>query len=860
MTAVTFLGAALGHAVSFHSDNGQKSSMAGTTMSKMVKVVLGIGTMVAVWSLSAAAQLSDADLVRLKEEGQAKGWTFEIGRTEASRRPAEELSGLHLPAPEDPFWKTATRRPVPAAKADLPASWDWCALGGVTAVKDQRNCGSCWAFSTAGVVESAIKIRDGIEVDLSEQHLLSCNTAGWGCSGAIWAYAWLINKPDACGYVGAALEADYPYTGMRSECACAAPRTWRVQDYSYVNGLQPTVPEIKQALMDHGPLGCSLYTSSAFGAYHSGVFNANENPSVFDIDHALMIVGWDDTKGAQGAWIIKNSWGTDWGENGFGYIEYGCNLIGYAANYVIYEGSRAGIQVVPLSGFSATGPLGGPFTPSGTAYTVTNAGTAPLQWQAVPPAWLDASPSQGTLEPGASATVTVTVNTSAAVGGVLGADLVFRNYLTGEEQRRWMSLDSPKTPVYMFNLDTDPGWSTTGEWAYGVPQGYSAAHGADPASAFTGTAVYGYNLAGYYANSLTKQYLTTTVLDFSNWQDVELRFQRWLGVESSRWDHASIEASADGVKWVQVWNHEGGDLAESGWGEQVCSLSKVADRQATVQVRWVMGATDSVDTYAGWNLDDIEFRANPKTADPEGEGEPETCDVDSLTNIFRMLLMIGDSNADQALTQAEASVYLAEVADFWYLFDLDADGVVSMQEFVTNPLVQGFLPPVDADSDNQITYSELTVLTDIITQDMFILVDKDSSGAIDCGDLGYAVKLPCPECAASSQSTFDQGEDACLAVPGGAVDGETYQWSKAGVGQLVDGRYEGTRCANLMIRNLSPGDSGTYTCEYGPEKAVYSKTITVVQNLPLAGMPALAALAIAAAAGGARMLLRRRRS
>ena len=834
--------------------------MAGKAMGISGKLFLGVGVWAALLGFSATAQLSDADLVRFQEEARAKGWTFDLGRTEASRRAPEELGGMRLPAPEDPYWKTVPQQaPAPGRKANLPESWDWRVLGGVTAVKDQGSCGSCWAFSTIGVVESAIKRHDGVELDLSEQHLLSCNTAGWGCSGAVWGYAWLINKPDSCGFVGAALEADYPYSAVRSDCLCEAPRSYRIQDYSYVNGLQPTVPDIKQALVDHGPLGCSLYTSPAFSAYHSGVFNANDNPSVFDIDHALMIVGWDDRLGAHGAWLIKNSWGTDWGMDGFGYIEYGCNLIGYAANYVIYEGSQAGIQVAPLSGFSSSGPLGGPFSPADTTYTVTNTGSMPLQWQALPPAWLDASPAQGILAPGDAIPVAVSVNASSVTGGVLGADLVFRNSLTGEEQRRWISLTSPKPPVYTFNLDTDPGWSTTGQWAYGVPQGHSGAHGADPASAFTGTFVYGYNLAGDYANNLSKQYLTTTALDFSNWQDVELRFQRWLGVESSRWDHASIEASADGVKWVQVWNHDGGDLPESAWHEQVCDLSKVADRQATVHVRWVMGATDGTDAYAGWNLDDIVFRANPKTATTEGEGEPETCDVDAPANIFQMLLIIADSNGDHALAEAEVTAYVAALGSYWYLFDLDTDGALTKTEFVNNPLVTGFLPAVDANGDNEITLAELQVLTDIITPAMFTLVDKDNSGSIDCGDLGYVLEQPCPQCSESSRFTFEQGEDACLIVPGGAVDGTSYQWSKTGVGPLADGRCWGTHCAKLFIRTLGPDDAGTYTCEYGPQKSTYSKTIAVVQNLPLSGLPGLAALTLAAAAGGVRTLRRRPR-
>ena len=177
-----------GRAQPFLSGDGQQaaSSTAGMAMHKTGRAGFLVGILVAVWSVCAAAQLSDADLVRLQNEGKAKGWTFQIRRTEASRRTTDQLSGMKLPAPEDPYWKTASQRPAPSGKAIPPESWDWRALGSVTAIKDQGGCGSCWAFSTIGVVESAIKIHDGVELDLSEQHLLSCNTAGWGCSGAVW--------------------------------------------------------------------------------------------------------------------------------------------------------------------------------------------------------------------------------------------------------------------------------------------------------------------------------------------------------------------------------------------------------------------------------------------------------------------------------------------------------------------------------------------------------------------------------------------------------------------------------------------------------------------------------------------------
>ena len=155
-------------------------------------------------------------------------------------------------------------------------------------------------------------------------------------------------------------------------------------------------------------------------------------------------------------------------------------------------------------------------------------------------------------------------------------------------------------------FDSDPGWTTTGDWAFGVPAGLSG----DPSSGFTGTNVYGYNLNGDYPNSLAEMPLTSTAFNCTGYENISLDFYRWLGVESSTWDHAKVQVSNNGSTWTDVWVHSGSTINESAWSHQIYDISAVADNQATVYLRWVMGATDSSVVYHGWNIDDIALKGS----------------------------------------------------------------------------------------------------------------------------------------------------------------------------------------------------------------------------------------------------------
>jgi subtilisin-like proprotein convertase family protein len=162
-----------------------------------------------------------------------------------------------------------------------------------------------------------------------------------------------------------------------------------------------------------------------------------------------------------------------------------------------------------------------------------------------------------------------------------------------------------RQPIEAWNMDTDPGWDLTGQWAWGEPVG-SGSKNRDPHSGFTGANVVGYNLFGNYGNDIAAKPITTEAIDCTGFSNVQLRFMRWLGVEPSAYDQAAVEVSNDGSSWTAVWRHRGGEIRETAWSEQTYDISSIADNQPTVFIRWVMGATDSTEAYPGWNIDDVE--------------------------------------------------------------------------------------------------------------------------------------------------------------------------------------------------------------------------------------------------------------
>ncbi|UCG60693.1 MAG: PKD domain-containing protein, partial [Candidatus Zixiibacteriota bacterium] len=227
--------------------------------------------------------------------------------------------------------------------ATPPTRWDWRDYDGVTSVKNQKNCGACWAFAVCGPFEAALKIRDGITVDLSEQWLVSCNDRNWGCEGGnFYANDFHVWRNDVCGTGdnnGAVREQYFPYVAYDAPCSgCPYPHEFWLDDWAFVDpsSMVPSSDTLKQVIMAKGPIMVALYANNALSAYAGGIFNACENKTP---NHAVTLVGWDDDFEGTGeaVWICKNSWGTDWGVDGYFYMPFGCSRIGYNAAYVEYD-------------------------------------------------------------------------------------------------------------------------------------------------------------------------------------------------------------------------------------------------------------------------------------------------------------------------------------------------------------------------------------------------------------------------------------------------------------------------------------------------------------------------------------------
>jgi len=199
--------------------------------------------------------------------------------------------------------------------SSLPTAFDWRKKGVVTGVKNQEQCGSCWAFSATGSMEGAHAIHTGTLVGLSEQNLVDCSSSegNQGCNGGwmVSAFQYIINNN------GIDTETSYPYVAEDGTCHYR-PRYCGSTLKVYKDVLAGSEASLQNAVATGGPVSVAIDASQpSFQFYSGGVYYEPECSSS-QLDHGVLAVGYDTDKATSKAyWIVKNSWGTDCGRAGY---------------------------------------------------------------------------------------------------------------------------------------------------------------------------------------------------------------------------------------------------------------------------------------------------------------------------------------------------------------------------------------------------------------------------------------------------------------------------------------------------------------------------------------------------------------
>ncbi|KAI5733923.1 hypothetical protein M8J77_000365 [Diaphorina citri] len=272
----------------------------------------------------------------------------------------QQLTGLNLdstlediqPSLQAPFSSNQTDTEMRAFQFntlrhgdDLPEAFDWRAEGVISEVKEQGKCACCWAFSAVGVVEAMHAIQGNSLTELSVQQLVDCDMSNGGCNGG--------RMDDALQYIidngGVVSDQAYPYKASESErgCLVGEEEGFKVKVKEYSRIPYGEEEEMKKWVATRGPLSVGMNANGLF-YYSGGVIDLNQrlcNPKAQN--HALIIVGYGEEEKKDGTsipyWIVKNSWGSDWGEKGYFRIRRGADTCGisYFVHGAITEGIGA---------------------------------------------------------------------------------------------------------------------------------------------------------------------------------------------------------------------------------------------------------------------------------------------------------------------------------------------------------------------------------------------------------------------------------------------------------------------------------------------------------------------------------------
>ena len=262
---------------------------------------------------------AEIDLIQQAIKAKQAKWVAK--ENPISRLPAEARKRL-LGARSQDLDTGAPMMDPYAALSAIPATYDWRSVGGknfVTPVRDQNPCGSCWVFGPVAALEAKCLITfnsPGRDLNLSEQIVLSCSGGG-DCGGGAASSA-----SDYLKNTGTSVETCYPYTATNGVCGNACPhwqsRAYKIASWQYVSiAGSATAAMIKNAIYTGGPVVAWFQVYTDFYSYSSGVYT--HVTGTYEGNHFVLVTGYDDTLGA---FIVKNSWATTWGDAGYFKIAY----------------------------------------------------------------------------------------------------------------------------------------------------------------------------------------------------------------------------------------------------------------------------------------------------------------------------------------------------------------------------------------------------------------------------------------------------------------------------------------------------------------------------------------------------------